>query len=109
MSSSSINTATATNTTRSILKKGTALEGLQIYKGQQPVIAQDDSDYPAWLWTLLDDPSMISSGASSTTMSESADQKLKWGHEFEGMKREIKKERKQQIREQNTKLRKKSS
>ncbi|KAG8712422.1 hypothetical protein FRC11_000193 [Ceratobasidium sp. 423] len=33
----------------------TNLAGLTWLKGQPPVLALEDSEYPAWLWTLLDE------------------------------------------------------
>ncbi|KAG6806306.1 hypothetical protein H0H93_003192 [Arthromyces matolae] len=32
----------------------TILEGLNYKKGQQPVLALADEEYPAWLWTVLE-------------------------------------------------------
>ncbi|KAG6818562.1 hypothetical protein H0H93_003950 [Arthromyces matolae] len=34
--------------------KDTILEGLNYKKGQQPVLALADEEYPAWLWTVLE-------------------------------------------------------
>ncbi|KAJ8482208.1 hypothetical protein ONZ45_g5604 [Pleurotus djamor] len=31
----------------------TILEGVNYLKGQQPVVAQPDEEYPEWLWTIL--------------------------------------------------------
>ncbi|KAH7341843.1 mitochondrial ribosomal protein L37-domain-containing protein, partial [Rhizoctonia solani] len=33
----------------------TNLAGLAWLKGQPPVLALEDSEYPGWLWTLLDE------------------------------------------------------
>ncbi|CAE6352051.1 unnamed protein product [Rhizoctonia solani] len=33
----------------------TNLSGLTWLKGQPPVLALEDSEYPTWLWTLLDE------------------------------------------------------
>ncbi|CAE6502105.1 unnamed protein product [Rhizoctonia solani] len=33
----------------------TNLAGLAWLKGQPPVLALEDSEYPTWLWTLLDE------------------------------------------------------
>ncbi|KII88287.1 hypothetical protein PLICRDRAFT_124630 [Plicaturopsis crispa FD-325 SS-3] len=32
----------------------TVLEGINYLKGQNPVIALPDEEYPPWLWTILD-------------------------------------------------------
>lgn len=32
---------------------GTVISGLNFLKGQPPVLAMADEDYPAWLWGLL--------------------------------------------------------
>lgn len=34
---------------------GTILQGLNYFKNKPNVIAREDSDYPDWLWTLLED------------------------------------------------------
>ncbi|PVG02973.1 hypothetical protein CPB86DRAFT_696054, partial [Serendipita vermifera] len=34
--------------------KGTELTGLNWLKGQAPVVALADEEYPAWLWTILE-------------------------------------------------------
>ncbi|KAJ3519054.1 hypothetical protein NMY22_g13371 [Coprinellus aureogranulatus] len=33
--------------------EGTLLKGLNYLKGQAPIIAKPESEYPAWLWTIL--------------------------------------------------------
>lgn len=38
---------------QSSCKEGTPLH-LDIYKAGKPLVAKKDSEYPAWLWTLLD-------------------------------------------------------
>lgn len=38
----------------SIAPAGTKLKGLNIRKGQDPVVALADEEYPAWLWEVLD-------------------------------------------------------
>ncbi|EGF76481.1 hypothetical protein BATDEDRAFT_92659 [Batrachochytrium dendrobatidis JAM81] len=35
-------------------KKGTVLKGINVLKDGQDPVAMDDSEYPAWLWKLLD-------------------------------------------------------
>ncbi|KAG2350017.1 hypothetical protein BDR05DRAFT_923982 [Suillus weaverae] len=40
-------------TTLSSCPPGTILEGLNYLKGQPPVIALPDDEYPSWLWDLL--------------------------------------------------------
>jgi len=34
---------------------GAVLQGIAYLKGKPSVLAKEDSEYPAWLWTLLDD------------------------------------------------------
>jgi large subunit ribosomal protein L54 len=34
---------------------GTPLQGLDIYKGKEAPVAMEDSAYPEWLWTVLDE------------------------------------------------------
>lgn len=38
----------------SLAPAGTKLKGLNILKGQDPVVALADEEYPAWLWEVLD-------------------------------------------------------
>ncbi|VVT56813.1 mitochondrial 54S ribosomal protein mL54 [Magnusiomyces paraingens] len=33
---------------------GTVIKGLNIRKGQDPIVARPDEEYPEWLWTVLD-------------------------------------------------------
>ncbi|KAI7868693.1 mitochondrial ribosomal protein L37-domain-containing protein [Mucor mucedo] len=47
---------TTTNTRKpSSVPKGTVLKGLQYLKDGQDPVALDDSEYPEWLWELLDE------------------------------------------------------
>ncbi|KAI9481455.1 MAG: mitochondrial ribosomal protein L37-domain-containing protein [Benjaminiella poitrasii] len=39
----------------SSVPKGTVLKGIQYLKDKPDPIALDDSEYPAWLWDLLDE------------------------------------------------------
>lgn len=41
-------------TAKSSCVEGTPLVGLTWLKGQEPVVAQHDDAYPAWLWTVLE-------------------------------------------------------
>ncbi|CUA76034.1 hypothetical protein RSOLAG22IIIB_02041 [Rhizoctonia solani] len=62
-SSSSAEKATSASSSASTSPKApisscppnTNLAGLTWLKGQPPVLALEDSEYPAWLWTLLDE------------------------------------------------------
>lgn len=38
----------------SLAPAGTKMKGLNILKGQDPVVALADEEYPAWLWEVLD-------------------------------------------------------
>lgn len=38
----------------SLAPAGTKLKGLNILKGQDPIVALADEEYPAWLWEVLD-------------------------------------------------------
>ncbi|KAI8377026.1 mitochondrial ribosomal protein L37-domain-containing protein [Choanephora cucurbitarum] len=52
------NAADATTTTTrkpSAAPKGTVLKGLQYIKDKPEPVALDDSEYPEWLWDLLDE------------------------------------------------------
>jgi large subunit ribosomal protein L54 len=42
------------NSTKSSIPKGTILKGLNVYQGKSDPIAMDDSEYPSWLWTILE-------------------------------------------------------
>lgn len=44
---------TARRLAESSCKGGTPIH-LDIYKSAQPLLAKNDDEYPAWLWTLLD-------------------------------------------------------
>jgi hypothetical protein len=37
-----------------ICKQGTVLKGVNVFAGKSDPIAKPDSDYPDWLWTILD-------------------------------------------------------
>ena len=39
---------------KSSCQEGTVLEGVQWLKGQPPIQALPDNDYPVWLWTILE-------------------------------------------------------
>ncbi|KAI9277377.1 mitochondrial ribosomal protein L37-domain-containing protein [Sporodiniella umbellata] len=43
------------NTIVSSAPKGTVLKGIQFLKDKPEPIALDDSEYPGWLWDLLDE------------------------------------------------------
>ncbi|KAJ1954272.1 hypothetical protein IWQ62_005795, partial [Dispira parvispora] len=38
----------------SIAKEGTVLKGINVYTDRTDPVALKDSEYPWWLWTLLD-------------------------------------------------------
>ncbi|KAJ1981422.1 mitochondrial translation [Dimargaris xerosporica] len=40
----------------SMAKEGTVIKGLNYHTNQSDPIAKRDDEYPAWLWTLLDEP-----------------------------------------------------
>ncbi|KAG1473783.1 hypothetical protein G6F56_000749 [Rhizopus delemar] len=46
------------NTIVSSAPKGTVLKGIQFLKDKPEPIALDDSEYPEWLWNLLDEKKM---------------------------------------------------
>ncbi|GAN10568.1 conserved hypothetical protein [Mucor ambiguus] len=49
-------TTTATTQRKpSSAPKGTVLKGIQYLKDKQDPVALDDSEYPEWLWDLLDE------------------------------------------------------
>ncbi|CAE6436105.1 unnamed protein product [Rhizoctonia solani] len=48
-------TSTSSKAPISSCPANTNLTGLAWLKGQPPVLALEDSEYPAWLWTLLDE------------------------------------------------------
>ncbi|KAG1890870.1 mitochondrial ribosomal protein L37-domain-containing protein [Suillus subluteus] len=48
-----ISTKDTSEKTLSSCPPGTILEGLNYLKGQPPVIALPDEEYPSWLWDLL--------------------------------------------------------
>jgi len=41
---------------------GTSLTGLDYLKGQTPVVALPDEDYPPWLWKLLEPRNLVDDG-----------------------------------------------
>lgn len=41
---------------------GTVLSGLSYLKGQSPVVALPDEDYPPWLWKLLEPRNLVDDG-----------------------------------------------
>ncbi|UZJ53376.1 hypothetical protein CBS101457_002696 [Exobasidium rhododendri] len=43
---------------------GTVLSGLSLYKDRADPVALPDSEYPAWLWNILDDPSATSASGA---------------------------------------------
>ena len=47
--------ATTTQRKPSSAPKGTVLKGIQYLKDKQDPVALDDSEYPEWLWDLLDE------------------------------------------------------
>ncbi|KAL1960711.1 hypothetical protein VTO42DRAFT_6541 [Malbranchea cinnamomea] len=60
-SSTSSTSAKASGTTQksssnvvSSVPAGTVLQGLNYFKNKPDIVALEDSEYPAWLWTLLD-------------------------------------------------------
>lgn len=86
---------------KSSCKEGTVMEGLNIFSKQEPVKALADSDYPEWLWGLLDEQAKMrvpSPGEAMIDMSEMPDDEIK---------KRLRRLRKQHIREQNAKLAKK--
>ncbi|KAG8685126.1 hypothetical protein FRC08_013287 [Ceratobasidium sp. 394] len=54
-SNSLVSPATGTKTPTSSCPAQTVLTGLNWQKGQPPVLALEDSEYPEWLWSLLDE------------------------------------------------------
>ncbi|KAK4511969.1 uncharacterized protein ATC70_003968 [Mucor velutinosus] len=57
-STTSASTSSSTATTQkkpSSAPKGTVLKGIQYLKDKQDPVALDDSEYPEWLWDLLDE------------------------------------------------------
>ncbi|KAG6332020.1 hypothetical protein ID866_7066 [Astraeus odoratus] len=63
---------------------GTVLTGLNYLKGQQPVLAMADADYPAWLWSLAKQKSYGDDSAGG-----------------EAEKRRLRKENRQRLRDKN--------
>lgn len=46
---------------QSVAPAGTVFTGLSIYKDKPDPVAKPDSEYPSWLWDLLEDPAVVSS------------------------------------------------
>jgi len=46
----------------SLCPSGTVLTGLNYLKGQTPVVALPDEDYPPWLWKLLEPRDLADDG-----------------------------------------------
>ena len=49
---------------KSTVPAGTSLKGLGWLKGREAPVARPDAEYPAWLWTLVDDARGGGGGAS---------------------------------------------
>lgn len=64
--------------------ENTVLQGLAYLKGQPPVIARADDDYPSWLWTLLQPKVFADDGPGS-----------------KAEKYKLRKDNRQRIRDQN--------
>lgn len=63
---------------------GTILTGLNYLKGQPPVVALPDEDYPPWLWKLLESKNLVDDGPGG-----------------KAEKVRLRKENRQRIRDQN--------
>lgn len=64
--------------------EGTVLSGLNYLKGQAPVVALADNEYPPWLWKLLEPKVIPDDGPGGV-----------------GEKLRMRRERRQRIRDQN--------
>lgn len=53
------------NRAKSIAPAGTILKGIQFHQGKPDPVALPDSEYPKWLWKLLEEPSASSSSLAS--------------------------------------------
>ena len=80
------------NTVKSSCLVGTPLN-LNIRKGQKGPVALEDSEYPDWLWTILDDTSSKVSDANLKELSVDEQLKLR--------KKEIRKENRKKIKQSN--------
>ncbi|EER28717.1 hypothetical protein D8B26_001008 [Coccidioides posadasii str. Silveira] len=74
--------AAAPQKVTSTVPAGTRLAGLNYFKNKPEVLAMDDSEYPDWLWKLLDDPKAKSAkdGSGSVDVS-SMNKKQRKRHE----------------------------
>ncbi|KAG9105371.1 hypothetical protein FRC07_009339 [Ceratobasidium sp. 392] len=54
----------------------TVLTGLNWLKGQPPVLALKDSEYPPWLWTIMDEKK-LGDGTSKSEMRKKNRQKIR--------------------------------
>ncbi|KAI7901547.1 mitochondrial ribosomal protein L37-domain-containing protein [Cokeromyces recurvatus] len=52
---STLDTTTTQTRAPSSVPKGTVLKGIQYLKDKPDLMALDDSEYPDWLWDLLDE------------------------------------------------------
>ncbi|KAG8932064.1 hypothetical protein FRC02_001694 [Tulasnella sp. 418] len=68
-------TDSTTSIPKSSCLEGTVLEGLTYLKGQPPVVARPDSEYPAWLWTLLKPKAPIPKSQDMPTLDGSKETK----------------------------------
>ncbi|EJT99198.1 hypothetical protein DACRYDRAFT_23811 [Dacryopinax primogenitus] len=96
---------------------GTVLTGIQYLKDAPPVIAMPDTDYPAWLWTLLDEPAKAGAKGKGKGRvaphktedgAEELDEKererrriLKDEEELTAQRKKMRKESRERIRQQN--------
>ncbi|KZO98668.1 hypothetical protein CALVIDRAFT_535273 [Calocera viscosa TUFC12733] len=103
---------------------GTVLAGIQYLKDAPPLVAAEDTDYPAWLWTLLDEGAKVPSakGAKGERQAavrekkaaaearreaerrkgESREERLgREEEELRAQRKRLRKENKDRIREQN--------
>ncbi|RSH92235.1 hypothetical protein EHS25_008650 [Saitozyma podzolica] len=64
-SSASSSRPKATKRPVSSVPAGTVLSGLSILKDQPDPVALPDDQYPAWLWTILDEPKASATSSSA--------------------------------------------
>ncbi|EEP76566.1 predicted protein [Uncinocarpus reesii 1704] len=65
-----VTTTAASPKASSSVPAGTRLIGLNYFKNKPEILAKEDSEYPDWLWKLLDDPTAkAKSGAGSVDVS----------------------------------------